>query len=91
MAPNALRDSPAPLRSVDENSNIDAKRMGQYQLPGLFGEGGYLWENIDPAKAVWPMTTWCFLTGYMSVFHFPLERKKPVNMNADDGFFLFLL
>jgi hypothetical protein len=34
---------------------------------GMFGEGGYLWGDIDPPKAVWPLTTWCFLTGYMSV------------------------
>ena len=74
------------LHSVDGNSNTDAKRRGQTfidvisfkrdQWTGLFGEGGYLWGNIDPAQSAWPLTVWCFLTGYMSVILFlPLREK----------------
>lgn len=62
-----------PSFGVEGNPSVDAKHQEHApknksdRLAGLFGEGGYLWENIDTAKAVWPLTIWCFLTGYMSV------------------------
>ena len=84
MPSKAPWDPSTRTRSVDESSNTDAKPKGQHRWTGLFGESGYLWENIDPAKAIWPMTIWCFLTGYMSVFHSPTSLRKPANTNTDD-------
>ena len=68
--------------AVDGNSTVGPKRRGvlitfnKDQWAGLFGEGGYLWGNIDPAKSAGPLTIWCFLTGYMSVVHFFLQRER---------------
>ncbi|KAF9788687.1 hypothetical protein BJ322DRAFT_1106658 [Thelephora terrestris] len=33
-------------------------------------ERGYLWGKINTAQAVWPLATWCFLTGYMDIIGF---------------------
>lgn len=69
MTSNISCDSTTPVRSTDENQKVD-------RWAGALGEGGYLWENIDTLKAVWPLATWCFLTGYMSVFILHLGTKN---------------
>lgn len=80
MPPDVLSTSTS-IRSVDDRANLVLKNKTD-QWVGLLGEGGYLWGNIDPAKAAGPMTIWCFLTGYMSVVHFfSLGRKKLANAN----------
>lgn len=87
MASNVSCGSSTPLGGVDGNPDVDAKRQNlenvlrskSDQWNGLFGEGGYLWGNIDTAKAVWPLAIWCFLTGFMSVIphtFFPLGDKE---------------
>ena len=73
MSSNISCDSATPVRSTDGNPKVDTKPDSSV---GLFGEGGYLWENIDISKAVWPLATWCFLTGYMSVFTLHSDRKN---------------
>jgi hypothetical protein len=60
------------------------------QAAGLFGEGGYLWGNIDTTKATWPLAIWCFLTGYMFVICFP-PGEGPANVTPTRGFILLIL
>lgn len=47
----------------------------------FFGEGGYVWEKIDPGRAVWSLAMWCFLTGYMFVIQSILNEEKLAYMN----------
>src|SRR5882762_2341154 len=82
MSSNVSCDSTAPLRRTNGNPEVAAEHQVNLsknkrdQWAGFFKEGGYLWENIDTSKAVWPLATWCFLTGYMSVFLLHLGRKN---------------
>ena len=83
MTTNFFGDSSTRLRDIDGDSNVDTEHQDSVPkdkknpwTTGLFGGRGYLWEDIDPAKAVGPLTMWCFLTGYMSVIHFIFFRRE---------------
>ncbi|KAF9652301.1 hypothetical protein BDM02DRAFT_3109291 [Thelephora ganbajun] len=77
MSPNTPWASSTPSCGAD-SGNPDVPTEPQEHVPnnksdqwaGLFGEGGYLWGDIDTAKAVWPLAMWCFLTGYMDIVAF---------------------
>lgn len=61
-------------RDTERQNHERVSKNKNDRWAGFFGEGGYLWGNIDTTKAVWPMATWCFLTGFMSVTHFFLWK-----------------
>lgn len=56
-------DADAERQGAPRKKNLD-------QWPGFFPDRGYLWGNIDPKRAMWPLATWCFLTGYMDIVGF---------------------
>ena len=84
-------DSSSPLSGANGIPDVDPERQNREpvlknkndQWVGFFAKGGYLWGDIDTAKAVWPLTIWCFLTGFMSVTHFFLSKMKKTIANVN--------
>jgi hypothetical protein len=87
MTPDSLPDPSTPLLRKPDPKMLKTKSD---QAAGLFGEGGYLWGNIDTTKATWPLAIWCFLTGYMFVICFP-PGDGPANVTPTRGFILLIL
>ena len=87
MSSDASCDSLTPVRDAAGEPSANVKRQGRSSTTGIddwagfFGRGGYLWDSIDAAKAVWPMAVWCFLTGYLSVISTPVQGTT-WNMNS---------
>ena len=61
--------------STDTECQVSPLKQNTGRRVALFGEKGYVWENIDPGRATWSLAMWCFLTGYMFVIPFILDEE----------------
>lgn len=88
MSSTVSCNSRTPVCNTEDNSVADAGRQERSpknkidQWTVSVVEKGYLWGNIDPARAVWPLATWCFLTGYMYVVLSPRYKQELADMNS---------
>lgn len=67
--------------STDTERQESSPKQNTDRWAVFFGERGYVWENIDPGRAMWPLAMWCFLTGYMFVIPSILDEEELVCVN----------
>lgn len=57
---------PAPATASKQEYSQD-ERVTAWSMPALWA---YLMEDVDPSRSTLPLSSFCFMTGFMYVFYF---------------------